>query len=394
VSCFVPYIAAAGGGGPTYPPGGTTSELIPSTGTRSTFGTSIAVAADPAASTIAVGDASANCTWVFTDLDYDGAWTEQQRITEGTYSNSGTRLAINRDGNTLAISMDDGTDSVVRVLTRSGSTYSVQQTITRPSNISSGTWIVRGLTMDDAGDRLAIGAPDAVDSSTFTQGSVHIYKRTAGVWALEADKTNTVEDLDYSGSFLGSGWTLSMSAAGDRLAIVYRYIGYVEVLVRSGTTWTSEYFVNWDGCATAMLARDTAATLVVLGNSLNGGPAVLNHYATRSGSTWTAAGTISTSAVAGSTDYTLTFQHGAALAGDAAKMVIGYGPGGSSYPAAAGRVLTFNASFVEGTAVNNPGRVVSPPAFWGGAIGMDSDAVHFAACAQTELAGRAWVRYL
>lgn len=386
------FIATAGGG-PTYPPGGTTSELIPSTGTRNTFGTSIAVAADPAASTIAVGDAGANCTWVFTDLDYDGAWTEQQRITEGTYSNSGTRLAISGDGNTLAIVMDDGADSVVRVLTRSGSTYSVQQTLTRPSNISSGTWLVRGIAMDDAGDRLALGAPDAVDGTTFTQGSVHIYKRTAGVWALEADKTNTVEDLDYSGSFLGSGWTLSMSAGGDRLAIAYRYIGYVEVLVRSGTTWTSEYFVNWDGCATVMLARDTGATLVSLGAALNS-VGFTNNYATRSGSTWTDAGTFSVSAISSSSDFTLTFQHGAALAGDAATMVIGYGPGGSSYPDAAGRVLTFNASFVEGTAVNNPGSVVAPAAFWGGAIGMDSDAVHFAACAQSESAGRAWVCYL
>lgn len=390
----VNFIAAAGGGGPTYPPGGTTTELIPSTGTRSTYGSTIAVSGDN--TTIAVGDNGALKVWIFTDPDYDGSWTQESRIdAPGGYTEFGAvALGISDDGNTLAIVGATGGSRVVRIYTRSAGTYTHQQTLTVPANIV-GTWLISGLAVDAAGDRLAVGATDSVDTLG-TQGTLHIYKRTAGTWALEADKTGVIEDIDYSGSFAGSGHTLAFSDAGDRLVVVHKYFGYVEVLVRSGTTWTSEYFVNWDGCTTVLLnaAGDKLVSISIFINSA-GFP---HHYATRSGSTWTAAGSfVTTGDSADANPYTLTPQHGAAFAGNSSKLVIGYGlgktTGGSGAPNQAGRVLTFSSSFVEGAAVTNPGSTAGLY-YWGGAVDMSDDAVLFAAAAQNEGAGRAWVRYL
>lgn len=391
---FIEYIAAAGGGGPTYPPGGTTSELIPSTGTRSTFGSTIAVAGDN--STVAVGDNGALKVWIFTDPSYSGAWPQESRIdAPGGYSEFGSvALGISDDGNTLAVVGATGGSRVVRIYTRSAGTYSHQQTITVPANIV-GAWLISAVALDSTGDRLAVGAANSSDANG-TTGTLHIYKRTAGTWALEVDKTGVVEDLDYSGSFLGAGYTLSFSAAGDRLAVCHPYIGYVEVLVRSGTTWTSEYFVNWDACTTVRLNSD-GDKLVSISNYINNA-SFPHHYATRSGSTWTAAGTFLTSGKA--TDfnpYTVTPQHGAALAGDSSRLLIGYGFGhtnsSTGAPNQAGRVLTFNSSFTEGTAVTNPGSTAGL-SYWGGAVDISDDAVLFAAAAQNESAGRAWVRYL
>ena len=93
------------------------------------------------------------------------------------------------------------------------------------------------VSMSSTGNRLAIGA-QSNDGNGFDSGHVRVYQWSGTAWEQLGD------DIDGEASYNDSGWSVSMSANGDRLAIGAPdndgsgfSSGHVRVYQWSGTDW-------------------------------------------------------------------------------------------------------------------------------------------------------------
>ena len=163
---------------------------------------------------------------VYVFYDNGTGYTQQTEInpTPAT-ANFGSALAMNTTGDYLAIA--DSANNDVYIYNRSGTTWSLQQTISVDVSLGS-----RTVHLDSTGSRLIVGNKDYLSG----RGEANIYSRSGTTWTLEQQLTqasgianygesvaiNTTGDLCYVGRPLASGGT-----TGD-----------IQVWTRSGTTWT------------------------------------------------------------------------------------------------------------------------------------------------------------
>jgi hypothetical protein len=152
--------------------------------------------------------------------------------------------AVSLSGGTLAVGMpndDIGTvvnQGSVRIFTRSGSTWTAQQTITAGDGAASDLF---GRSVSIEGDTLAIGVPQDDVGAISNQGSVRIFTRSGSTWT--AQQTLTAIDGLANDQF---GQTVSLS--GDTVAVGVPFDdvssaadrGSVRMFTRSGTTWTAQ----------------------------------------------------------------------------------------------------------------------------------------------------------
>ncbi len=145
-----------------------TQKLTPS-GAGSGFGVSVAISGD----TIAV--AAPYSTRVYIYRNVGGTWVEEAQIT-GTstyFGNGGDYDAMDLDGDTL-VAGDLTLDSAF-VYTRSGSTWSLSQTLTGSGSFGFGVAI--------QGNTLLVGAPNDATFGT-SAGAIHAYDKVGGTWTL------------------------------------------------------------------------------------------------------------------------------------------------------------------------------------------------------------------
>jgi hypothetical protein len=155
------------------------------------FGSSIALDGD----TMAIGsplddfDGGVDQGSVHVFVRVDGSWTLQQILTSSGGSN-GDRLgeSIALDGDTLAVSArgDDVGANVdqgsVRVFVREGGIWTEQATLTASDGAAGDQFGVVALS----GDTLAVGSGSDDVGANADQGSVRVFKRSAGNWSLQA----------------------------------------------------------------------------------------------------------------------------------------------------------------------------------------------------------------
>ena len=162
-------------------------------------------------------------------------WSLQQTIqpaglTANTYF--GWDVAI--DGDTAVMTTypqgSNTDDSRAYIYTRSGSTWSLQQTIDPiPSD---------GGSVSLSGDTLVLGSL----SSTGAGGPVSVYTRSGSTWSLQQTLTPSVSAQYHGGGGLVlDGDTLAVSASGYSSST-----GAVFVYTRSGSTWTEQQIVTAD----------------------------------------------------------------------------------------------------------------------------------------------------
>ncbi|MDX1611655.1 MAG: hypothetical protein R3185_04745, partial [Candidatus Thermoplasmatota archaeon] len=148
-------------------------------------------------------------------------------------------------GNTVAIGApyDDteGTDTgAVYIYTRSGSTWTLQETLT-VSTVASGGAFGSSVALD--GDTLVIGAM-ADDVFQNRDGSAYVFVRSNGVWSQQAKLMGSAPEahrllgrsVDISGDHIAVG-----ASGHDHAAL---HAGAVYVFERSGTTWAQEAFLT------------------------------------------------------------------------------------------------------------------------------------------------------
>jgi hypothetical protein len=210
------------------------------------YGMSVAIEGD----TIAVGDNFNNGQRgaVYVYARSGTTWTQQAKLDSGqTQFGSqffGGYIALS--GDTLLVSATADTEGgvtgagAVYVFTRSGGTWTLQQTLHAPALIANQSFGL-GLALD--GDRAAIGLVDHFSSGR----TVYLYERTAGTFSWTYVIPNPTGDAFYGYSLDLEGDRLLVSSGGDD-----------QVAADAGAAYVFELNVsNW--IQTAKLLPEAAA---------------------------------------------------------------------------------------------------------------------------------------
>ena len=153
------------------------------------------------------------------------------------------------------------------------------------------------VAMSADGNRIAIGARYN-DGSGNNAGHVRVYTFANGTW------TQTGSDINGEAAGDNSGWSVAMSADGNRIAIGAPYndgsapeAGHVRVYSWNGTAWTQtgsdingEAGIDWSGSSVAM---STDGNRIAIGASMNdssGGDAGHVRVYSWNGTAWTQTG--------------------------------------------------------------------------------------------------------
>lgn len=180
-------------------------------------------------------------------------WSLQQTIPPPSgiaYDNWGTASSIVNDGTRVIITgfaKDGGaTDAgAAGVYTRSGSTWTLEQYINNPE--PTGTdYMGHYVSMSDDGFYFIISAVND-DSGASNAGSAYIFFRTGATWALQQALRNptpaTGDSFSAGGVSISNDGTYAVVAtpADDTGAT---NAGSVYIYVRSGTTWSLQQTIN------------------------------------------------------------------------------------------------------------------------------------------------------
>ena len=195
------------------------------------------------------GGTGAGSVYVFTRSGSTWTEEANLTALDGLASDAfGISVALSSDGNTLAVgaSQDDnikGTDAgSVYVFTRSGTTWTPEATLVA-SDGQGGDRFGYSTSLNSTGDILAVGAYGADISGNSNVGKAYIFTRTLGVWTEQS--VLAASDGAASDTF---GFSLSLNAAGDILAVgaygadisgVYN-AGAAYIFTSSGGTWTEQ----------------------------------------------------------------------------------------------------------------------------------------------------------
>ena len=162
---------------------------------------------------------------------------------EAAYNHFGRSVSMNVAGDRLAIGAPEnngnGTNAGhVRIYAWNGTSWTQQGQDIDGELYSdqSGS----SVSFNAAGDRLAIGAPNNVGNGVYA-GHVRIYEWDGTSWTQQG------QDIDGEAANDNSGYSVSMNAAGDRIAIGaigndgngYN-AGHVRIYEWDGTSWTQQ----------------------------------------------------------------------------------------------------------------------------------------------------------
>lgn len=212
--------------------------------------------------TIAENSSNRGAVYIFTrsgDTWSQQAYVKTDRGNDNAYF--GGALSLSSDGNTLSVGaigertggMDAG---AAFVFTRSAGFWS-QQAALKASAILPGAHFGSSVNLSSDGELLAIGAPDEY-VGTNTGGTVYVFARTAGAWALQsflkASNTAAYDAFGSSVSLSGNGTTLAVGAGAESSAATgingnqadrsATNAGAVYVFIRSGNEWSQQAYVK------------------------------------------------------------------------------------------------------------------------------------------------------
>ena len=224
-----------------------------------------------------------------------GAWTQVGADIDGEASgdNSGMSVSLSSDGTRVAIGAtgNDGNGSNaghVRVYAESGGTWT--QVGADIDGEAAGDQSGRSVSMSSDGTRVVIGAP--LNGSY--AGHVRVYAESGGTW------TQVGADIDGEAVYNQSGYSVSMSSDGTRVAIGALYndgAGHVRVYSESGGTWTQvgsdidgEAANDQSGRSVSMSSDGTRVAIGAPYNDGNGPNAGHVRVYAESGGTWTKVG--------------------------------------------------------------------------------------------------------
>lgn len=192
----------------------------------------------------------------------------------------GNSVAIDGQTAVVGASQFTGGGKVYIWYNSSGNTWSLQQAITAPSGASS---FSSKLAID--GDTIAVSAPYGSLNSITNSGGIYIYTRSGTTWSLQ--QTINHATTDSSALYQGSGGLVlkndTLIFSSNRYSPSgYTNVGGIFVYTRSGTTWSHQATI------TPLIANDSYISYfggddktIVIGN---------NGYNSNTGQAWVYSG--------------------------------------------------------------------------------------------------------
>lgn len=148
-------------------------------------------------------------------------------------SNFGRRIALSANGQRIVVGAYTTTNGTTRVYERTGSTWT--QVGTDIQGEASGDRAGSAVAINAAGTRIAIGAY-LNDGAAPAAGHVRVYDLVGSTW------TQVGADLDGDGNSWGLGWSVALSADGNRLVAgapgVNIVAGRTKIYEYASGTWT------------------------------------------------------------------------------------------------------------------------------------------------------------
>ncbi|WP_194864989.1 integrin [Alloalcanivorax profundimaris] len=232
-------------------------------------------------------EAEAGAVYVFNRDPITGVWTQQAYLKASNAEAGdefGARLALARDGNTLAVGaitessnargidgdQNDNSEAgagAVYVFTRTGTNWT-QQAYIKASNTEAGDRFGQSVSLANEGNTLAVAGyddsnattigGDESDNSEDGAGAVYIFTRTATGWAqqtyIKASNAEADDHFGYStalardGNTLAVGSTSESSSAkgigGDESNNSAAKSGAVYIFARTGATWAQQAYIK------------------------------------------------------------------------------------------------------------------------------------------------------
>lgn len=210
----------------------------------------------------------------------------------------GSAIAVSGNYAVVCSSLDDpgGVTNAgsVYIYFFNGSSWALQQTISNPNPVTSGGF---GVSAAIDGDYLAVGSLNTVGGAT-QAGAVYVYLRSGTVWSLQQtiDNPAPVASDTFGIAVALSGSTLCIGVPNKDTGNTNA--GVVYVYVRSGTVWSQEQLIT---APTPVASGRFGAACAVEGNRLvigetgadgavtNGGAVYVYE---RSGVTWSLQATV------------------------------------------------------------------------------------------------------
>ena len=257
---------------------------------QAAFGYSVAVSGDGDTVIVGTKQSGSNNVAAVVFTRSGSTWTLQQSIAlVGEYTSNhqvqehkfhGMSVALSSDGNTAAVGDADGASiadwtavngtflgymcgsgnvypGAVRVLTRSGSTWTEQQTLVPTGGEARCGFGGYGLDLSDDGNTLIGGA----GSGNAYQGSATVFTRSGSTWTQQQTLTSAegaagdvfggVNTHAGYGSSSGPAKAVALSADGNTAVVGAPWAdtmslnsGTAKVFTRSGSTWTQQQTLN------------------------------------------------------------------------------------------------------------------------------------------------------
>jgi hypothetical protein len=210
-----------------------------------------------------------------------GVWTEQQTITQSTGAAGdefGFSVALSSDGNTAIVgARGDNNQGSATVFTRSGVTWTQQQTITQSTG-AAGDQFGWSIALSADGNTAIVGAyaDDGVGLNT-NQGSATVFTRSGSTWTQQQTITQTGGAADD-----GFGSSVALSSSGDiaLVGVAFANIaaisnsGAVVMFARNNGTWVQQSVLSYLG-ATSNSRLGLSAALSTDGNiAIAGAPGI------------------------------------------------------------------------------------------------------------------------
>lgn len=201
----------------------------------------------------------------------------------------GASFDINYDGSYLAVACDKHTSNRLYVFTRSGSTWTQQTQIAPPNSTNTGSdFGTKQTKIDKNANYIIVG-----DESISTYGAVHVFKRTGSSWSLDATISPPANVANQKfGSHISINEDSTYLAIGERGYNSWQ--GRVHIYTRSGSSWTlQQSVVPADTSSTYQLGycsiNNAGDTLLQCGYT---GTQSKAYIWSRSGSTWSLQATL------------------------------------------------------------------------------------------------------
>lgn len=217
------------------------------------------VGIDYTGSTIVIGAPYSGSGAVYVFTRSGTTWSQLQKITKSPENIFGQQVCISQDNNYIMVSdplYPATNQGSVYVYVKSGSTYTLQQTITSPFPVNNNQFGYQ-ISTNDLGSVLAISEP----YSYADQGRVYIYTRSGTTWSLQ--QTLVSSDIGLNDQF---GTSMKLDSTGQYCVIGTQnapgYItGRVYTFQYSGSTWNQ--ISRFNAISTSMAISDTASVILV-----------------------------------------------------------------------------------------------------------------------------------